>query len=611
MNATPTPYLTMMVMLNSDFETCGDKDGLNDSGDDDCEGNGCFKDESGREKWLLRGFRYVNEAPRSLTLWVLRKKGALSSRIFGHMILTLMKEDVVVEKQLVEELKVEVRKELMIKDYEPMQYGQLIKVVDAIQRLGIAYHFETEIEVALQHIYTTYGNNWINIKNIESCSLWFRLLRQQGFNVSSEIFKNHMDKQGKFKETLCNDVKGMLALYEAAYMRVEGEQVLDEAIEFTKTHLAIIAKDLSCDSLSRTEIQQALKQPLRKRPARLEALSYMPIYQQQPTHNEVLLKLAKLDFNILQLMHRKELSQIYKWWKDLDLKRKLPYVRDRLVEGYFWILAIYFEPEHSRTRMFLMKTCMWLVVLDDTFDNYGTYEELEIFTQAIQRWSISCLDMLPEYMKLIYKQQVNDHQEMEEELEKEGKAYQIYYVKEMAKEATRSLLVEAKWLKECCKPTLEEYMSNALVTVGQALMIARSYVGRGDMVTEETFKWVATYPPIVKASCLIFRFMDDIASHEEEQERVHIPSCVECYRKETGASEEEACEFFSKQVEDAWKVINKESLRPTHVPFHLLMPPINFARVCDVLYRENDGYTHAGEEMIHLIKSLLVHPIVV
>lgn len=32
-----------------------------------------------------------------------------------------------------------------------------------------------------------------------------------------------------------------------------------------------------------------------------------------------------------------------------------------------------------------MKTCMWLVVLDDTFDNYGTYEELEIFTQAVER----------------------------------------------------------------------------------------------------------------------------------------------------------------------------------------------------------------------------------
>ncbi|KAK9048284.1 hypothetical protein SSX86_032753 [Deinandra increscens subsp. villosa] len=525
------------------------------------------------------------------------------------------KEDFVVEKQLVEELKGEVRKELMIitSASETMQYEKLIKVIDAIQRLGLAYHFDGEIQEALQHVYTTYGDNWIDEKNLESSSLWFRLLRQQGFNVSSETFKKHMDEEGNFKETLCNDVQGMLALYEAAYMRVEGEQVLDEALEFTKTHLAIKAKDHSCDSLSRRDIQQALKQPLRKRLPRLEAVRYIPIYQQQPAHNEVLLKLAKLDFNILQSVHKKELSEISKWWKDLDLQKKLPYVRDRLVEGYFWILGMYFEPEHSRTRVFLMKTCMWLVVLDDTFDNYGTYEELEIFTKAIQRWSISCLDMLPEYMKLVYEEHLNNHQEMEESLEKEGKAYQIHHVKEMAKEGVRSLLQEAKWLKEGYKPTLEEYMSNALVTVGSALIIARSYVGRvDDMVTEETFRWVATYPPIIKASCLILRLMDDMGTHKEEQERVHGPSCIECYRNETGASEEEACEFFSKQVEDAWKVINRESLMPTCVPLPLLMPAINFSRVCDALYKDNkDGYGHAGKEVIKYIKSLLVHPIAV
>ncbi|KAI7755337.1 hypothetical protein M8C21_029637, partial [Ambrosia artemisiifolia] len=220
------------------------------------------------------------------------------------------KEDFVVTKQLVEELKGEVRKELMIKALDPMQYGKLVKVVDAIQRLGVAYLFDREIEEALQHIYTTYGDNWIDNENLESSSLWFRLVRQQGFNVSSEIFKNHMDEKGNFKETLCNNVQGMLALYEAAHMRVEGEQVLDEALEFTKTHLSVVAKDPSCDSSLRTEIQHALKQPLRKMLPRLEAVRYIPIYQQQPAHNEVLLKLAKLDFNILQAMHKKELSQL-------------------------------------------------------------------------------------------------------------------------------------------------------------------------------------------------------------------------------------------------------------------------------------------------------------
>ncbi|KAI7755200.1 hypothetical protein M8C21_023892, partial [Ambrosia artemisiifolia] len=671
------------------------------------------------------------------------------------------KEDFVVNKELIEELKGRVRRELMITASGTTQYEKLIKVIDAIQHLGVAYLFYGEIEEALQHIYATYGDNWIDSKNLESSSLWFRLLRQQGFNnhvdekgrfketlcndvqgmlalyeatymrvegeklldealeftkthlaiiakdpscdsslraeiqqelkqplrkkvsrlealrympiyqqqpthnevllklakldfnilqamhkkelsplcksrrpcsiyvlhvatigltlktlkavhfgfdsygnKASTFHQNHMDEKGRFKETLCNDVQGMLALYEAAYMRVEGEKVLDEALEFTKTHLAIIAKDPSCDSSLRTEIQQALKQPLRKMLPRLEAIRYMPLYQQQPTHNEFLLKLAKLDFNILQAMHKKELSQICKWWKDLDLQNTLPYVRDRLVE-------VYFEPEHFRTRMFLIKTCMWLVVLDDTFDNYGTYEELEVFTQAVQRWSLSCLDMLPTYMKLIYQELLCHHQEMEESLEKEGKSYQIEHVREMAKEYIHGIFLEAKWLKEGYIPTLEEYMSNALITVGQPVMIARAYVGRGDMVTEETFKWIAKYPPIVKASCLIFRLMDDITTHEEEQERGHAPSCIECYRKETGVSEEEACDFFSKQVEDAWKVINRESLRPTDVPFHLLMPAINFARAAHVLYTNNNGFTHAGEEVINHIKSLLVHPIVV
>ncbi|KAF5755264.1 putative beta-farnesene synthase [Helianthus annuus] len=534
--------------------------------------------------------------------------------IWGDQFLTHDEpEDLVMEKQVVEELKEEVRKKLMIKasSNESMQHRKLIQLIDVLQRLGIAYHFEEEIEEALQHIYVTYSEKWSDDNNLQNISLWFRLLRQQGFNISSGIFKNHMDNKGHFSESLCDDAEGMLALYEASYMRVEGEELLDDALEFTKTHLAIIAMDPSCEPLLRIKIQQALKQPLRKRLPRLEAVRYISIYRQEASHNEVLLKFAKSDFNVVQSMHKKELSQICKWWKDLDLKNKLPHVRDRLVEVYFWILGIYFEPRHSRTRMFLLKTCIWLVVLDDTFDNYGTHEELKIFTNAVQRWSISCLDMLPEYMKQIYQQLLNLHQEMEESLEKEGKAYQINYVKEMAKELTRNFLVEAKWLKEEYMPTLEEYMSVSVVTSTYGFVIARSYVGMNDMITEDTFKWVATYPPIVKASALICRFMNDIVTHKAEQERGHCASSIECYQMETGATEKEAYEFILKKVEDKWKVINRESLRPTQIPFPLLMPVINLARVCDVLYKNNDGFTHSGKEMISHIESLLVQPAVI
>ncbi|KAJ0433273.1 putative beta-farnesene synthase [Helianthus annuus] len=192
------------------------------------------------------------------------------------------------EKQVVEELKEEVRKKLMIKasSNESMQHRKLIQLIDVLQRLGIAYHFEEEIEEALQHIYVTYSEKWSDDNNLQNISLWFRLLRQQGFNISSGIFKNHMDNKGHFSESLCDDAEGMLALYEASYMRVEGEELLDDALEFTKTHLAIIAMDPSCEPLLRIKIQQALKQPLRKRLPRLEAVRYISIYRQEASHNE-------------------------------------------------------------------------------------------------------------------------------------------------------------------------------------------------------------------------------------------------------------------------------------------------------------------------------------
>nr|KAJ0206849.1 hypothetical protein LSAT_V11C500243450 [Lactuca sativa] len=481
-----------------------------------------------------------------------------------------------------------------------------MQLIDVVQRLGVAYHFEEEIEETLKHIFVTYGDHWIDDSNLQSTSVWFRLLRQQGFNVSSGIFKKYMDSQGNFMESVRKDVQGMLCLYEAAYMRVEGEEVLDAALSFTTFQLKNIANDHMCDDVSlKIQIEQALEQPLRKRLPRLEAMRYIPIYQKEASHNEALLKFSMLDFNILQSLHKKELSHISKWWKNLDLQNKLPYVRDRLVEGYFWILAVYFEPQYSDARIFLMKTCNLVIILDDTYDNYGTYEELEIFTQAIQKWSPSCIDTLPEYMKIIYQELLDVHREAEEVLELKGKAYQSYYTKEMVKEYTRNLLIEAKWAKEGYIPTVEEHMSVTMVTCAYGMIIAKCYVHGDDLVTEDTFKWVATYPPLVTASCLILRLMDDIATHEEEQERNHVASSIECYMKQYGVSKEQTREIFSIQVEDSWKVVNQESLRPTDIPRPLLMPPLNLARVCDVLYKHGDDYNHAGKEMIYIIESLL------
>ncbi|KAF5820994.1 putative germacrene-A synthase [Helianthus annuus] len=159
------------------------------------------------------------------------------------------------------------------------------------------------------------------------------------------IFNKYKNKDGTFKESLTNDVEGLLELYEAAYMRVAGEVVLDDALAFTKGQLEKITKDplrWNCTQILSRHIEEALERPIWKRLPRLEALRYIPFYEQQDAHNESLLRLAKLEFNRLQSLHKRELSQVSKWWKDLEPQKNLHYVRDRLPELYFWAVGAYF-----------------------------------------------------------------------------------------------------------------------------------------------------------------------------------------------------------------------------------------------------------------------------
>ena len=123
-----------------------------------------------------------------------------------------------------------------------------------------------------------------------------------------DIFNKFKDNMGNFKESLINDVKGMLSFYEATHMRVHGEDILDEALKFTTTHLESMVINFSPPLAA--QVSHALNRPIRKCLPRVEARQYFSIYQENASHNEVLLNFAKLDFNMLQKQHQKELSHI-------------------------------------------------------------------------------------------------------------------------------------------------------------------------------------------------------------------------------------------------------------------------------------------------------------
>ncbi|KAL5998592.1 threalose-6-phosphate phosphatase [Asimina triloba] len=237
-------------------------------------------------------------------------------------------------KQRAEKLKHDVKK--MLRDL-PIQELDLI---NEIQRLGVAYHFETEIRNALNRIYNA-ENNDNDGEDIYAVALRFRLLRQEGYNVSSgksarvfislfrfplfsslnklilgifdktDVFKKFKDEKGDFKAVLRDNIPGLLSLYEAAYFSTRDDSILDEALDFATNQLNSVLPHLS-SPLSEL-VKLALDLPLLKRIERLQSRYFISIYQKDKGRNDVLLEFAKLDFNILQSLHKKELSELSRY----------------------------------------------------------------------------------------------------------------------------------------------------------------------------------------------------------------------------------------------------------------------------------------------------------
>ncbi|XP_048320648.2 (-)-germacrene D synthase-like [Ziziphus jujuba] len=543
---------------------------------------------------------------------VIRRCANFHPSIWGNHFLayasTPLKVDSDTEQQ-VQKLKDEVEKMLTGVSYNPSEKLQL---VDDIQRLGLSYHFHGQIYEILRDIHKISIHSSIHNSDLYTVSLWFRLLRQAGFNMSSDVFEKFTNKEGKFNKALASDAKGMLSLYEAAHLRVHGEQILEEALTFTATHLSSSSLTLTTTKLSPSlaaQIKHALSQPIWKTIPRAEARHFISLYQQDPSHGEALLTLAKMDFNILQRMHQKELAHITKWWKDLDFVTKLPFARDRVVEGYFWSLGVYYEPQYSLARKLFTKVIVMSSIIDDIYDVHGTHDELLLFTDAIERWDLSSMDQLPNYMRYCYEELLNVYKEIEEVMTKEGREYRVDYAIEEMKKLVRVYLVESKWFSNNYTPTLEEYLAIGLRSCGYSMLTITSFLGMGDVVTKEGFDWISEWPRILQASCIICRFTDDVVGHKFEQERGHVASSVECYVKQHGVSENEAYVELRKRIVEAWKDINEEWVEPRDMPMTLLERVINLARMMDLLYKDSDGYTHSGGTTKKIITSLLVDPI--
>ncbi|CAN1266161.1 Probable terpene synthase 3 [Linum perenne] len=475
-----------------------------------------------------------------------------------------------------------------------------LNLVDVIGRLGIGYHFEGEIERLLQQVYVDQDGH-----DLSTISLRFRLLRQYGYNT----FKRFKTEDGEsFKEELVNDIEGLLSLYEAAYMRIQGETILDEAIHFTKLHLATTKfDDSSSSSQLAKRISHALERPLRKGVAKLEQLFFITIYEQMHGHDETLLTLAKLSFNVVQNMYQKELKVLTKLWIELDLIRRGGYARDKLIEVYFWAIGSMWEPKFSLARCTFTRATILYSVYDDTYNAYGKINELELLTDAIKRWDTD-MKGVNYKMKMLFEATVIACDELDLITSNDGRPYCLEYRKLSIYNLVRWYLEEARWLAKSYVPTLDEYRQVSSFSTAYQAMVWATLCGLGELGTKQVFDWLLTKSKILAASSDQCRLMDDIQSHQFEQKRGHAASSVECYMTQYKVSREEAVNALNDTVEEDWKIVNEELLNPKNrnIPKDVLSLFLGYEQIMDVLYKYSDGYTHSNTTTKDTLTDLFV-----
>nr|WBW04292.1 terpene synthase [Ficus erecta] len=501
-----------------------------------------------------------------------------------------------------EKLKEDAR-HLLFKEAEPVAR---LKLVDALQRLGLGYHFEEEIKDVLGSMPIERADLMFK-DDIHSMSLLFRLLREHGFPVSPDIFSGFKEEKGNFKASLLKDTHGLLSLHEASYLAFEGETLLDEARMFTTKYLSDLK--LHMEPHLKGKVSLALDLPLHWRTPRLEARWHIDQYQRSGNKEPVLLQFAKHDFNTVQSIHQNEIRKLTRWWKDVGLGDRLSFARDRLIEYFFFATGIVFEPHLGYCREELTKAFALVAIIDDFYDIYGTLDELNLFTSAVQRWDSNAMEGFPEYMKILYSALYNTTNEVADHIRREEGWDALPYLRKAWEDLFNAFLTEAKWHYSSYKPTLEEYLNNARMSVSGCVLLVHASLLSRQRITKEALQCLETYPSLFLSSSEIFRLCNDLATSSAELERGDTPTSIQCYMQDNGVSEAVARKGVQDLIISSWKKLNKDAVDCHPLPRFIANAAINLGRISHCTYHKGDGLGAPDQEKKNMIKSLFFDPV--
>nr|QFS22623.1 putative gamma-terpinene synthase [Thymus serpyllum] len=494
-----------------------------------------------------------------------------------------------------------------------MEAVKQLELIEDLRNLGLTYYFEDEFKKILTSIYNEHkGFKNEQVGDLYFTSLAFRLLRLHGFDVSEDVFNFFKNEDGSdFKASLGENTKDVLELYEASFLIRVGEVTLEQARVFSTKILEKKVEEGIKDEKLLAWIQHSLALPLHWRIQRLEARWFLDAYKARKDMNPIIFELGKIDFHIIQETQLQEVQEVSQWWTNSNLAEKLPFVRDRIVECYFWALGLFEPHEYGYQRKMAAIIITFVTIIDDVYDVYGTLDELQLFTDAIRKWDVESISTLPYYMQVCYLAVFTYASELAYDILKDQGFNSISYLQRSWLSLVEGFFQEAKWYYAGYTPTLAEYLENAKVSISSPTIISQVYFTLPNSTERTVVENVYGYHNILYLSGMILRLADDLGTTQFELKRGDVQKAIQCYMNDNNATEEEGTEHVKYLLREAWQEMNSAMADPDcPLSEDLVFAAANLGRASQFIYLDGDGHGVQHSEIHNQMGGLIFEPYV-
>ncbi|KAG6419087.1 hypothetical protein SASPL_121296 [Salvia splendens] len=366
--------------------------------------------------------------------------------------------------------------------------GDLIKLslVDHVQRLGLAPHFHQDIELLLAQIYRSQQNNKPNPNSSFPLKLFkdamaFRLLRMHGHDVNPESFCWFVNQPETMEYMEQNSQHFITAMYSIKYeVDVPWTARLDRLYH-------------------RKWIEENKSSPL--------WIGKASFYRFSCLENTKLRQLAVENFEFMQSIYMRELEELKGWAKKWRLS-EMGFGREKTVYTYFAIASCSLFPHNSVMRMIIAKAAIIVTVADDFYDMEGSLPDLEILTDAVQRWEGNGLGGHSKTIFEAVDEFVNDFVTICEP--QEGSTV-VPKLQQLWRDCFMSWMVERRWSLTGYTPCMDEYLETGMLSIAAHTIALPA--------TPNFFNPNANplqYQNITKLLMAIARLSNDMQSYQKE-----------------------------------------------------------------------------------------------